>query len=134
MSSQLYAAKKPCNNCGGLISWDKTLRERLGTNLPLNLDRTIHDRNSCNLVKTKHPGLPRTEVLPEREQVHNQQQPTLDIPNDRRNAIQIAHDQNMVASEALRQSIDSLTAEIKSFRHLLKRAIPGDKDKDKETE
>lgn len=106
MSSQLYAAKKPCNKCGGLISWDVGIRQYLGTKLPLNLDKTIHDKASCELVKEEHPGLP-TEPLPRPErQPQPQSQPQQQ--EERRNAIQQAHDENMQSGEKLRQTIQAL--------------------------
>jgi hypothetical protein len=38
----LTPANKPCNRCGGQISWDKKARQLAETNLPVNLDGTVH--------------------------------------------------------------------------------------------
>jgi hypothetical protein len=128
---QLYASKKPCNKCGGLISWDVGLREQLGTRLPLNLDRTIHDSASCDKIKEEHPGLPR-------ESIASQQQPQQHWPHsqpqqeERRNAIQKAHEENMDSSERLRQSIDNLAQVIDRFSIFFGEIVKAYLDKDKD--
>lgn len=57
----LYPANKPCNRCGAKISWDKRHREELETNLPLNLDGTIHTCNEDN-EQQNSPSFPQEVV------------------------------------------------------------------------
>lgn len=110
MSQQLYPSKKPCNKCGGLISWDVTLREYLKTKLPLNLDRTVHDSESCEKVKAEHPGLP-TETLQTTTYSKGNSQSQYARP-DRSSEIQKAHDENMQSNKELRETIDALAGKL----------------------
>ena len=110
--TQLYPSKVGCNKCGGQISWDVSTRERLGTKLPLNLDGTIHDRESCANNKAVDPqsllAIPGPTA-------------TTTVADARTKAIEQAHEENMRASEELRRSVESLTISLASLTDIFTR-------------
>jgi hypothetical protein len=113
---QLYPAKNPCTKCGGPISWDKTMREYLKTNLPLNLDRTIHDRASCDYFLSSSATI--TESLTKNLRGGIKQGDTEAVKEAkitsalRTEEIAKGHKENMESAELSRQSIDNLTKAI----------------------
>jgi cytochrome c556 len=115
MTQQLYPSKKPCNVCGGPISWDVTMREYLKTKLPLNLDRTVHDRDSCDATKAAIESGTLQEYQPQPQpQSHspsgNQEAVTRNkaIIEERQREIKQAHEENIQASKQLNESIQEL--------------------------
>jgi hypothetical protein len=116
MSQQLYPSKKPCNKCGGQISWDVTMREYLKTKLPLNLDRTVHDKDSCDATKAAIESGTLQEYQPQQQQPNsyspsgNQEAVTRNkaIIEERQREIRQAHEENMQASKQLNESIQEL--------------------------
>lgn len=112
---KLTPAKSPCNTCGLPISWDQNLREQLNWRGPLNLDGSQHRHNQQQNTITTTTTRDEDNSMSLEE---SKQQAVLAV-DERRNAIQKAHDENMESSEKLRHAIDGLTLQVEKFNRLI---------------
>lgn len=113
----LTPASKPCNTCGAVISWDQHAREQLNWRGPVNLDGSQH-RHSQNTVIATDRMHAAQEADRSMSLEESKQQAVLAV-DERRNAIQKAHDENMESNEKLRHAIDGLTLQLEKFNRLI---------------